>query len=181
MPSVPIRVMVSILMLNQMFKQSDETVVERRRENPYWQYFSGMEYFQTRLPFDPSDFVHFRGRIGEKGAEKLIRLSIELFDGKPAGEKEVIVDTTVQEKNITYPTDIKLQKKIIEKCLKIAEENGIKLRQSYSGVAKQHIQNQRWRNHPKNKKKAIHSARKLKVIAGRLVRELDRKLPEGKK
>lgn len=179
-PSVPVRVMVSILILKQMFRESDETVVERWAENPYWQYFSGMEYFQTNPPFDPSDFVHFRKRVGEEGSEKLLELTIKLH-GKSAEEKEVLVDTTVQEKNITYPTDVKLQKKVIDKCLKIAEENGIKLRQSYRREVKQHILNQRWRNHPKNKKKAIHSARRIKVIAGRLVRELGRKLTGEKK
>jgi|SRR3989339_17355 len=179
-PSVPVRVMVSILILKQMYRESDETVVERWSENPYWQYFSGVEYFQTKPPFDPSDFVHFRKRVGEEGSEKLLELTIKLH-GKSAEEKEVLVDTTVQEKNITFPTDVKLQKKVIDKCLKIAEENGIKLRQSYRREIKQHIQNQRWRNHPKNKKKAIHSAKRIKVIAGRLVRELDRKLSEEKK
>jgi IS5 family transposase len=67
--------------------------------------------FQTNKPLDPSEFVHFRKRIGEEGAERLLKLSIDLF-GKETKEKEVLIDTTVQEKYITFPTDTKLHKKI---------------------------------------------------------------------
>jgi len=99
--------------------------------------------------------------------------------GKDAMEKEVTVDTTIQEKNITYPTDTKLQHKIIKSCRKIAKIEGIKLRQSYVREVKQLMIDQRFRNHPKRKKKAMAAARRIKTIAGRLVREMDRKLPDG--
>jgi IS5 family transposase len=154
--------------------------VERWIENPYWQYFSGMEYFQALKPFDPSDFVHFRKRVGKKGAEKIFEISVKLH-GKDADPKEVVVDTTVQEKNITFPTDFKLHRRIIGLCRKIASEMGIELRQSYTRVVKKCTIDQRFRNHPKNRKKALHSARKVKTIAGRLVRELERKLSEEMK
>jgi transposase, IS5 family len=90
----------------------------------------------------------------------------------------VLIDTTVQEKNITFPTDTKLHKKIIDKCNSIAEKEGIKQRQTYKRTVKQLMIDQRFRNHPKRKKKANAAARKIKTIAGRLVRELERKLPE---
>jgi len=175
-PSVPVRNIVGLILLKQIYNQSDESVIERWIENPYWQYFCGETYFQFEQPFDPSDFVHFRDRIGEEGAEKLLKLSIDLF-GKAAQEKEVLIDTTVQEKNITFPTDVKLQKKIIDKCIKIAKQNNIELRQSYTRVVKQLMIDQRFRNHPKRRKKARAAARKIKTIAGRLTRELQRKLP----
>ena len=175
-PSVPVRKIVGLILLKQIYNQSDESVIERWIENPYWQYFCGETYFQFEQPFDPSDFVHFRDRIGEEGAEKLLKLSIDLF-GKAAQEKEVLIDTTVQEKNITFPTDVKLQKKIINKCIKIAKQNNIELRQSYTRVVKQLIIDQRFKNHPKRRKKARAAARKIKTIAGRLTRELQRKLP----
>jgi IS5 family transposase len=175
-PSVPVRKIVGLILLKQIYNQSDESVIERWIENPYWQYFCGETYFQFEQPFDPSDFVHFRDRIGEEGAEKLLKLSIDLF-GKAAQEKEVLIDTTVQEKNITFPTDVKLQKKIIDKCIKIAKQNNIELRQSYTRVVKQLMIDQRFRNHPKRRKKARAAARKIKTIAGRLTRELQRKLP----
>ncbi len=91
-------------------------------------------------------------------------------------ESEVVVDTTIQEKNITFPTDVKLHKKIIDQCGKIAETEGVEQRQSYARVVKKLVMAQRFRNHPKNKKKAYAAARKLKTIAGRLIRELERKL-----
>ena len=72
-PSIPIRTIVGLLLLKQMYNLGDETVVERYLENPYWQHFCGEVYFQYRLPFDPSDFVHFRHRIGKDGMEKPAR------------------------------------------------------------------------------------------------------------
>ncbi len=91
-------------------------------------------------------------------------------------EKEVVVDTTVQEKNITFPTDVKLYRRIIEQCRKTAEEEKIEQRQSYKQTVKKLLMAQRFRNHPLNKKKAIQAEKKLKTIAGRLLRELERKL-----
>lgn len=176
-PSVPLRKMIGLVLLKYMYNLSDESVVDRWIENPYWQYFTGETFFQTSKPMDPSEFVHFRKRIGEEGAEELLKLSIKLF-GKEAQEKEVLVDTTVQEKNITFPTDTKLHKKIIDKCNTIAESQDIQLRQSYTRITKQLMIDQRFRNHPKRKKKAKAAARKIKTIAGRLVRDLERKMTD---
>lgn len=113
-PAVPIRKMVGNMLLKQMYNLGNETFVSRWIENPYWQYFCGETYFQYDNPYDPSDFVHFRKRIGEEGAQKILKLSISLFDSREVHEKEILIDTTVQEKNITFPTDSKLHKKIIE-------------------------------------------------------------------
>jgi IS5 family transposase len=176
-PSVPLRRMIGLVLLKYIYNLSDESVVDRWTENPYWQYFTGEVNFQIDKPFDPSEFVHFRKRIGEKGAERLLKLSIDLF-GKEAKEKEVLIDTTVQEKNITFPTDTKLHKKIIDKCNTIAETEDISLRQSYKRTVKQLMIDQRFRNHPKRKKKARAAARKIKTIAGRLVRDLERKMTD---
>jgi len=177
-PAVPIRKMVGSMLLKQMYNLGDETFVARWIENPYWQYFCGETYFQFDKPYDPSEFVHFRKRIGEVGAQKILKLSISLFDSKEVHEKEVLIDTTVQEKNITFPTDSKLHKKIIEGCRKISEKEGIKLRQSYKRTVKQLMIEQRFREHPKKRKKANAAARKLKTIAGRLVRDIERSLDD---
>jgi IS5 family transposase len=168
--------MVSLLILKQLYNLSDETIVERWIENPYFQFFSGESLFQWNFPCHPTDLVYFRKRIGEDGVEKIFQVSIELH-GKKAKEKEVLVDTTVQEKNITFPTDTKLYKRIIEHCVAIAEKEAIVLRQSYRRTTKKLILAQRFRRHPKNRKKARAAQRKLKTIAGRLVREIERKLP----
>lgn len=179
-PAKPTRLMVSLLLLKQMNNLGDETVVKQWVQNPYWQYFSGEKEFQWKLPIEPSDLVHFRKRIGQEGMQKLLEATI-LLHGKQAQEKEVVVDTTVQEKNITFPTDTKLHKKIIEQCRKIAEAECIDQRQSYVRVEKKLVMAQRFRNHPKNAKRANQAARKLKTIAGRMVREIERELSEDKR
>jgi len=93
-------------------------------------------------------------------------------------EKEVQIDTTVMEKNITFPTDAKLAKKVIDNCIKIAEIEGVKQRQTYKRVAKQHLRDAYFGHHPKRKKKAIMARKKLRTIGNRVVRELERKLSE---
>ena len=100
-------------------------------------------------------------------------------NGKDGQEQEGTTDTTVQEKNITYPTDNKLHRKIIKKCVGIAVEQGLELRQGYTRTVKKLLMGQRFRNHPKNKGRARKADRKIKTIAGRLVRELERKLTPG--
>ena len=175
-PGIPIRTIVGVILLRRMFDESDESILDRWVENPYWQYFCGEIYFQYEPPFDRTELIKFRNRIGEKGSEQILKISIQLFSKKEIQEKEVLVDTTVQEKNITFPTDVKLQKKIIEKCRKIARKEEIELRQTYSRELKQLMIDQRFHSHPKRKKKARAAARRIKVIAGRVVRDIDRKM-----
>jgi len=166
-PSVPIRTIVGLLLLKQMYNLGDETVVERYLENPYWQHFCGEIYFQYTLPFDPSDFVHFRHRIGKEGMEKIFRQSIDLFgtDFIRKEVKEVRVDTTVQEKNITYPTDRKLYEKAIEHCKKIANTEGLKLKRTYTREIKKLKYQLRFARSPKDFKKRLRLQGKLHRIA----------------
>lgn len=177
-PSKPIRLMVSLLILKHLRNLSDESVVEQWEENAYYQFFSGMDVFTPRPPCASSELVHFRNRIGEEGILLILKESVRI-NGKDGKEQDITADTTVQEKNITFPTDSKLHVKIINKCVDIAQKEGIKLRQSYTLTVKQLRQAGRFRSHPKNRKKALHADRKLKTIAGRLIRELERKLSEG--
>jgi len=175
-PAKPIRLMVSLLMLKHIRNISDESVVEQWFENIYYQYFSGEKSYACGVPCEASELVHFRNRIGEKGIELIFKESIRI-NGKDGQESEATTDTTVQEKNITYPTDNKLHRKIIKKCIAIADKEGIELRQSYTRTLKKLLMAQRFRNHPKNKGKARKADKKVKTIAGRLIRELERKLP----
>jgi len=149
-PAKPIRLMVGLLMLKHTRNLSDEMVVEQWSENNYFQYFTGESSFAAGFPCEASELVHFRKRIGESGAELILKESIRI-NGKDAEDPNVNVDTTVQEKNITFPTDAKLHKKIIQKCKGIAEKEEVELRQSYSRTLKQLSRDQRFRNHPKNK------------------------------
>jgi IS5 family transposase len=177
-PAKSIRLMVSLLMLKHIRNISDESVVEQWFENIYYQYFSGEKSYACGMPCEASELVHFRNRIGDEGIELIFKESIRI-NGKDGKQKQAITDTTVQEKNITYPTDNKLHRKIIKKCIAIAEEQGIEQRQTYRRILKKLLMDQRFRNHPKNKGKARKADKKVKTIAGRLVRELERKLPPG--
>ena len=175
-PAMPIRLMVGSLMLKRIYNLSDERLCEAWIRDPYMQYFCGKAHFEHRFPCDPSDFVHFRQRIGEEGVEKIFAYSVHLF-GKAAKEKVNLSDTTVGENNITFPTDAKLAKKIINKCNEIATKEGLAQRQTYARVSKQLVRETHNRKHPKRRKKAKKADRKLKTIAGRLLRELERNLP----
>jgi len=175
-PAKPIRRMVALLILKQLRNLSDESMVEQWSENAYYQYFSGEDSFCPVAPCVATELVEFRKRIGTEGMELIFKESIRV-NGKDANDKHLSGDTTVQEKNITYPTDDKLYKKIINKCQDIAEKEKIELRQSYSQTVKKLSIIQRLRRNKGGESKARKASKKIKVIAGRLVRELERKLP----
>jgi transposase, IS5 family len=174
-PSMPIRLMVGCLLLKRIYNLGDETLAEVWKMNPYMQHFCGMTHFEHHFPCDPSDFVHFRKRIGEKGVEKIFTYSV-LLHGEQANEKQVLSDTTVQENNTTFPTDAKLAKKVIDKCNDIAKRTGINQRQTYIRVSKQLLRDTYNPKHPKRAQKAKKSGKKLKTIARRLISELERTL-----
>lgn len=177
-PSKPIRLMVALLILKYVRNLSDESLIEQWSENIYYQYFSGEHHFQPAIPCVPTELVAFRQRIGEAGVELILKESIRVNAPPNDGPAVVVsVDTTVQEKNITYPTDDKLYKKIIKKCWKAADNEGIDLRQSYRRVVKKLGYQQRFKNTKTGARNARKANKKIKVIAGRLVRELARKLP----
>jgi len=177
-PAKPIRLMVGLLILKHLRNISDESVVEQWSENVYYQYFCGETEFVPVEPCEASELVHFRHRIGEVGIELIFKESIRI-NGNDSHDSTASIDTTVQEKNITFPTDSKLHRKIIEKCRKIADKEHLAVRQSYTRTLKKLSLDQRFRNHPRNKWKARKADRKEKTIAGRLVRELERNLSPG--
>ena len=181
-PDHPIRLMCGLLILKHLRNVSDEMVVFQWSENAYYQYFCGGFEFMPKQPCDASELVHFRNRIGEEGMELILAESIRVNTDHDDEDHfdTAFIDSTVQEKNITYPTDAKLHKKIIKNVLKIVHDKCLPLRQSYTRTLKGIYRSQRFRNHPKNRKKALKADRQLRTIAGRLVRELERNL-EGKK
>ena len=176
-PGKPIRLMCGLLILKQLYDLGDETVIPAWIQNPYFQYLCGEAHFQWKQPCDPSDLVHFRKRIGADGIEKIFAQSVRIH-GKQGQNKNINIDSTAQEKNITFPTDTKLRKKIIDKCVAIAKKENIELRQSYKRTVKKCLLQSRFSRHPKRRKQARAAQRKIKTIAARLVRELYRKLPE---
>ena len=173
-PSVPIRTIVGLLILKQMYDLGDETVLDRYLENPYWQHFCGEVYFQYILPFDPSDFVHFRKRIKEGGMMKIFEQSIDLFGKERVRKevKEVRVDTTVQEKNITFPTDRKLTEKVIDHCKRIADKEDIKLKRTYTFEIRKLKHQLRFARKPKNLQKHKKAQKRLHRIAFKIYHDL---------
>ncbi|MGC9152094.1 MAG: transposase, partial [Microbacter sp.] len=127
-PAKPIRLMVGLLIIKHLRNISDESVVEQWSENAYYQYFCGEKVFQPYEPCEASELVHFRNRIGESGIELILKESIRI-NGNDSHDSTASIDTTVQEKNITFPTDSKLHRKIIDKCRKIAEKENLPVRQ----------------------------------------------------
>jgi len=177
-PAKPIRLMVALLILKQVRNLSDESVVEQWAENSYYQYFSGELYFSSKPPCVATELVEFRKRIGTQGVELIFKESIKV-NGDDANDDNLSGDTTIQEKNITYPTDDKLYKKIIKECQSIAKEEQIELRQSYTQTIKKLSTTQRFKKNKNGAAKAKKAGKKIKTIAGVLVRELNRKLTSG--
>ena len=180
-PSIPIRTMVGMMLLKNIYNMSDEGVVARWVENPYMQYFTGEKVFRKRPPMDPIDMTKFRKRIGEGGAEKILRISL-MVNAEEVTEKEleeVMIDSTVQEKNITFPTDAKLYRKIIERVLKMSGREHISLRRSYTREVKALKMKVRFMNHPKRMKEGRRAVKHLRTIAKAMVNDISRKMSDA--
>ena len=176
-PSVPTRTMVGLLMLKSMFDESDETLIPRWVENPYWQYFCGEQCFRHDQPCDPSDLVHFRKRIQKQGHEYILKVSAELH-GKASQQEMVTIDTTVQEKDITFPTDAKLAAAILKECWRLADKSNLKLHQSYTRKTAEAKLKVRFGNHPKKKREARQAIKDLRKYAKKVIGQLRNHLSE---
>ena len=173
--------MVSLHYFKYTFDLSDDDVLYGWVENPYWQYFSGMKYFEHKLPIHPSSMTRWRKRIGEAGAEELLKETIEaglrLRAVKTTQLKRVNVDTTVQEKDIRFPTDARLYDRARERLVKEAKKRDICLRQNYNRLSKKLILKQNRYSHAKQMKRAKNCTRKLRTYLGRVIRDIERKAP----
>ena len=155
-------------------------VVNTWVENPYWQYFTGETYLQTRCPIDPSSLTRWRKRIGEEGVETLLMVTIDAARRggmlKASSTDKIIVDTTVMPKAIAHPTDSRLLEKSRQHLVKLADENGIDLRQNYNREAPRLAAQAGRYAHAKQYKRMKKTIKTLRIRVGRVQREVQRKL-----
>ncbi len=185
-PATEPRLVAGLLYLQHAYRLSDEAVVARWVENPYYQQLTGETFFQHRPPIDPSSLTRWRGRIGEEGVEWLLTQTIRV--GQKSGAidedsvKRVAVDTTVMEKNIAHPTDSRLYERARDQLVALAQEAGVELRQSYARLAPRLALQVGRHAHAKQFKRMRKALKKLKGYTGRVLRDLRRHLddiPEG--
>jgi len=185
-PATEPRLVAGLLYLQHAYRLSDEAVVARWVENPYYQHLTGETFFQHRPPIDPSSLTRWRGRIGEEGVEWLLTQTIRA--GQKSGVidedsvKRVAVDTTVMEKNIAYPTDARLYERARDQLVALAQEAGVELRQSYARLAPRLALQVGRYAHAKQFKRMRTALKRLKGYTGRVMRDLRRHLadiPEG--
>lgn len=179
-PGLPVRLIVGLHILKHMYNLSDEAVCERWVHDPYFQYFCGEVYFQHEFPIERSSMTHFRKRVGEEFFIGLLQESLHTAHQLGALESKqverVVVDTTVQPKAITFPTDAKLRYKAIMAIVRLAKQHGIPLRQSYVRVSKKALVSSCRYRHAKQMKRAKKVEKKLHTWLGRIIREVNRKL-----
>ena len=179
-PGISTRLMVALHYLKYQHDLSDENVVAHWIENPYWQHFSGQQFFQHQLPIEASSMTRWRKRLGEAGAEQMLRATIEtgikMGAIRPAQLKRINVDTTVQTKAIRFPTDARLYNRCRERLVKTARGEGIKIKQSYQHTGKKLLLDVSRYAHARQMKRARAATRKLRTNLGRVMREIERQV-----
>jgi IS5 family transposase len=178
-PGIETRFVIGLLLLKHIYGLSDEGVCERWVYDPYFQHFTGEEFFQHEFPHERSDLSHWRKRLGDK-LELLLAESLRVAHASGALRTKdlarVTVDTTVQPKNITFPTDAKLLHAAIKGLTRLAGKHGVRLRQSYARIAKRAAMMAGRYAHAKQFKRHHRELRVLRTRLGRLIRDLRRKI-----
>jgi IS5 family transposase len=179
-PRLPIRLMVSLLYLKHAYGLSDDAVVERWAQDVLFQFFSGQEYFEHRLPCDSSLISRFRKDLGEGGVEELLKTTIETAVAINAVKKtdlqRVIVDTTVSEKAIAHPTDSRLLDVARRKLVRLAQRSGIALKQTYDKESSALRRRAGGYAHAKQFRRLQRMVKRQRTILGVLIREVQRKM-----
>ena len=182
-PRLSIRLLCSLLYLKHAFNLSDEALVERWSENVVWQHFSGLDYYEPRLPCDATQIGRFRHAIGETGMEAILKATIDTALDvkaiKPAEFERIIVDTTVQEKAISYPVDARLLEIARHKIVSHAKRCGMGLRQTFAKEGKTLRRKAGGYAHAKQSKRLARTVKRQRTIVGRLIREVRDKLDTG--
>ena len=178
-PGIETRFMIGLLLLKHIYGLSDEGVCERWVYDPYFQHFTGEEFFQHDFPHERSDLSHWRKRLGER-LDLLLAESLRVAHESGALRikdlARVTVDTTVQPKNITFPTDAKLLHAAIQGLNRLARRHGVRLRQSYARLAKRAAMMAGRYAHAKQFNRHHRQVRFLRTRLGRLIRDIRRKI-----
>jgi IS5 family transposase len=179
-PPLPTRLMAGLTILKYTHDLSDEVLCERWVENPYYQFLCGEEFFQHKLVLDRSSLTRWRQRMGEEKIKALLQESLSIAVKteaiKPSELSEVIIDTTVEPKNVMFPTDARLLNRAREILVRLARKHGVPLRQSYARVGKfALIRHQRYA-HAKQFKRANRALKTLRTYLGRVIRDIGRKI-----
>lgn len=178
-PKTPIRLMASLVYLKHSFNLSDEEVCQRWSENIVWQFFSGMEYYEHRLPCDGTQIGRFRRDIGEEGLEQLLKATVDAAVAmkavKPQALERVIVDTTVQEKAIAHPVDSRLLEIARHKVVSSAKRAGIALKQTFAKEGKDLRRKAGGYAHAKQFRRLKRTVKRQRTILGIVMREVRRK------
>jgi IS5 family transposase len=181
-PGISTRLMVALHYLKYQADLSDEDVVAAWVENPYWQHFSGERYFQHQMPIDPSSMTRWRKRLGEAGAEQMLRATIDagmkMKAIRPSQLQRLNVDTTVQTKAIRYPTDARSYHRCRERLVKAARAAGLKIKQSYEHVGRRLLMHSSRYAHARQMKRAKACTRTLRTQLGRVLREIERQVEQ---
>ena len=178
-PGIETRFVIGLLLLKHIYGLSDEGVCERWVHDPYFQHFTGEEFFQHEFPHERSDLSHWRKRLGDK-LDLLLAESLRVAHASGALRtrdlKRVTVDTTVQPKAISFPTDAKLLHAAIKGLNRLAKKHGLRLRQSYLRLAKRAAMMAGRYAHAKQFKRHQRQLRFLRARLGRLIRDIGRKI-----
>lgn len=181
-PAIATRLMVGLHYLKHLYQLSDQDVVEQWVENPYWQYLCGSKYFEHELPIHPTSMTRWRQKIEAAGAEQMLAetiaagLDVKLI--RPQHLQRVVVDTTVQDRAVAYPTDAKLYDDMRRKLVRLAKRQGIELRQSYERVGRQQLHAVGRSARGRHKAGIRKHTKKLRTYLGRVLRDIGRKLPQ---
>ena len=182
-PRLPVRLMVSLLYLKHAFKLSDEELVQRWAENVVWQHFSGMTYYEPRLPCDATQIGRFRLCLGESGVEELLKATIDTAVAsktiRPAEFERLIVDTTVQEKAIAHPVDSRLLEIARHKVVTCAKRAGIALKQTFVKEGKSLRRRAGGYAHAKQFKRLRKVLKRQRTILGIVLRQVQRKVGQA--
>ena len=182
-PKLSIRLMASLLYLKHAHDLSDEALVERWAQDVQFQYFSGMDYYEAKLPCDATQIGRFRTAIGEAGVEELLKATIdaavETKAVKPTEFERVIVDSTVQEKAIAHPVDSRLLEIARHKVVQAAKNVSVEFKQTYAKEGKELRRRAGGYAHAKQYRRLRRTVKRQRTILGILIREAQRKLPES--